>query len=85
MIDVKVKPRADDRFDIYLLIDGEPIMNSSQGYENIEDAHRVVYRCLASLAVWSKVVGVSPDFSVPEPIIMETTFRSGSKMTEQIR
>ncbi|WP_319456911.1 MULTISPECIES: hypothetical protein [unclassified Mycobacterium] len=87
MIKVEVKPRSDNKFDIYVS-DGdnkEPLLNSNQGYENVEDAERIAYRLLASLPVWSRVVGVSPDFTEAEPIILVTTYRDGKTRTEQIR
>lgn len=87
MIKVEVKPRADERYDAYITFDdnGEPWANTSQGYENVEDAERAVYRVLASLEVWSRVVGVSPALTEPEPVVMVTTYRNGKTRTEQIR
>lgn len=87
MIKVEVKPRADNRFDVYVSFseNDEPFVNSSQGYENVEDAQRAAYRVFASLSVWSHVVGVSPDFAIPEPIVMVTTYRDGKTKTETIR
>jgi len=87
MIRAEVRPRADNRFDIYVTFDenDEPFVNSSQGYENVEDAERAAKRAFASLHVWSKVVGVSPDFTEPEPIVLVTHYRNGKTKTEQIR
>lgn len=87
MIRVEVKPRKDNRYDVYVTFDDndEPFVNSSQGYENVEDAQRAVYRVFASLHVWSRVVGVSPDFTEAEPIAMVTHYRDGTTKTEQIR
>jgi hypothetical protein len=87
MIKVDVKPRDDNKFDIYVS-DGnnkEPLLNSNQGYENVEDAERIAYRLLSSLHVWSTVVGVQPDFKTAEPIVLVTTYRDGKTRTEQIR
>ncbi|MEV5360598.1 hypothetical protein AB0K45_09665 [Micrococcus luteus] len=39
---VEVKPRGDNRFDIYVGDFGDAYLNSSQGYENVEDAVRIV-------------------------------------------
>jgi hypothetical protein len=87
VIKVEVKPRKDDRYDVYVTFNeaDEPFVNSSQGYENVEDAERAAYRAFASLSVWSRVVGVAPDFTEPEPIVMVTTYRTGKTRTEQIR
>lgn len=84
---VEVKPRQDDKYDIYLIDanNGEPLLNSNQGYENVEEAERIAYRVFASLHVWSGVVGVSPDMQTAEPIVMVTRYRDGSTRTEQIR
>lgn len=87
MIKVEVRPRADNKYDAYITFEdnGEQWANTSQGYENVEDAQRSVYRVLASLQKWSEVVGVSPAFTTPEPIVMVTTYRDGKTKTEQIR
>lgn len=41
---IEVKPREDDRYDIYVGDEGDQFVNSSQGYENPEDAVAIVRR-----------------------------------------
>lgn len=46
-IAVHIKPRADRKYDIYTAhqsVAGEPLVNSSQGYENQADAERIARR-----------------------------------------
>lgn len=47
MIEVRIKPRTDRRYDIHVYngsISGELLVHSSQGYENAADAESIVRR-----------------------------------------
>lgn len=52
MIDVEVKPRADKRYDIYVrqTLGDEPLVNSSQGYENRAEAVYIARKLFAAKA-----------------------------------
>lgn len=70
MIRVDVKPRQDNKFDITIADDnGHTLLNSDQGYENVEDAVAVVRRVFAHGAA----------------AVMRVEFRDGKTHTEQLR
>lgn len=50
-IQVTVKPRQDDLYDIYVGDEGDHFVNSDQGYANVEDAERVARRLWPPLAL----------------------------------
>jgi hypothetical protein len=83
-----VEPNAlEGTYDIY--VDdgnsGNRLLFSNQGYENVAFAQRLVKRLFGSKAVWSETVGVSPDFTVLEPVVLVTHYADGKSKTEQIR
>lgn len=76
MIRVNVRPRADDKFDIYVAADnGEELLNSSQGYENVEDAEKIVRRLFGKVGLTGET----------QTVALVTTYRDGKTKTEQIR
>ena len=76
MIKATVKPRHDNRFDIYLTSDnGELLLNSNQGYENVEDAERIVRRLFAPVQLTGQ----------PQTVALRVEYRDGKTKTEQIR
>ena len=76
MIKATVKPREDNRFDIYLSTDnGELLLSSNQGYENVEDAERIVRRLFAPVQLTG----------LPQTVVMRTEYRNGKTKTEQVR
>lgn len=75
MIKVEVKPRHDNRFDIWLSADnGELLLSSNQGYENVEDAERIVHRLFSRVQVTGE----------QQRVVLTTTYRDGRQHTEQI-
>lgn len=50
-INVTVKPRQDDLFDIWVGDEGDHFVASSQGYANVEDAERIVRRMWPPIAL----------------------------------
>ncbi|WP_283612367.1 hypothetical protein [Mycolicibacterium poriferae] len=79
MILVEVKPRDDGRYDIYVSEDGEPYVNSSQGYENVEDAERIARKLFAGPAFSMGGEQITP------PVTLRTKYRTGQTKTEQLR
>jgi hypothetical protein len=82
MIVAKVKPRSDNKFDIYVEDrNGEPLLNSNQGYENVEDAEQIVRRLFGA--------GGSPVESDlhhrADPVVLTVQYRDGTTKTEQLR
>ena len=76
MIRVDIKPRHDNRFDIHVSADnGEQLLNSSQGYENVEDAERVVRRLFGPVLVDGRL----------QTVALRVEYRDGKTKTEQIR
>lgn len=79
MIKVDIRPRQDDLYDIYVC-DGnnaEPLLNSSQGYENPQHPEQLARRLFGSST------GVfSPD---DEAVALHVTYRDGTSKTERIR
>lgn len=76
MIRVEVRPRADNRFDIYVADDnGNELLNSNQGYENVEDAEHVARR------LFGRVVATGE----AQTVALQVTYRDGKTKTEQIR
>lgn len=71
MIKVEIKPRQDNLFDIWVhAANGELLLHSSQGYENVEDAERVA-RLL-----------FMPDSTA---VALRIEYRNGKTKTEQLR
>lgn len=84
MISVTVKPRSDNRFDIYVHAEnGELLMNSSQGYENVEDAERIAHLCFG-LAFRHDDTGIlnAPEW---EPARLTVEYRDGRVKSEVLR
>lgn len=77
MIRVDVKPRSDNKFDIYVSEDGEPLLNSNQGYENVEDAIAVARRLFGPVQFSGK--------AADRAIALRVQFRDGTTHTEQLR
>lgn len=76
MILVEVKPRADERYDIYVGDEGDAFLNSSQGYERAIDAEAIVR------LLWPP----TPTGNHPVvPILLKVTYRDGTTKTEQLR
>lgn len=82
MIAVHIKPRTDNRFDIYIYdraIDAELLVFSNQGYENAVAAERIARRLF--------LPGVHTGEAVckPEPVELTITYRDGTTRCEMIR
>lgn len=76
MINVTVKSRQDNRFDIWVAADnGEQLFNSNQGYENVEDAERVVRRAFGPVGVTGELQTVN----------LTVEYRDGKIKREKIR
>lgn len=84
MIQVTVKPRADNRFDIYVHAkNGELLLNSSQGYENVEDAEAVARRCFSSI---DHDASTKEGVAMPNvPVQLTVEYRTGDVKAERIR
>lgn len=77
MIRVDIKPRQDDRYDIYVSDDnGNALLNSNQGYENVEDAEKVARRLFGRPVVLTGAV---------QTVALRVEYRSGKTKTEQLR
>lgn len=75
-INVAVKPRGDNRFDIYVADDnGCELLNSSQGYENVEDAEQVVRRLFGPVVATGQA----------QTVELHLEYRDGTTKTEQLR
>lgn len=90
MIRVEVKPRFDSKYDFYISEDGEPYCNSSQGYENVEDAERTVRKMWPQLPDCCEPACClhDPDglqATKPEAVVLVVRYRGGKTKTEQIR
>lgn len=100
MITIKVKPRQDDLYDIYVGDPGDHFLNSDQGYSNVEDAVAIVHRCfppapsvdeLAAQAqalkadIPRKYIEAILMMLAAEPVILLITYRDGTTRTEQLR
>lgn len=89
MILAEVKPREDGKYDIYVSEDGEPYVNSSQGYENVEDAEALARK------LWPKLPDCcepgcclhNPQHGDPAPerVVLRVKYRNGQTKTEQLR
>ena len=76
MIRVDIKPRQDDRYDIYVSDDnGNALLNSNQGYENVEDAEKVARRLFGPVVLTGAV----------QTVALRVEYRSGKPKTEQLR
>lgn len=76
MIRVDIKPRQDDRYDIYVSDDnGNALLNSNQGYENVEDAEKVAWRLFGPVVLTGAV----------QTVALRVEYRSGKTKTEQLR
>lgn len=76
MIRVDIKPRQDDRYDIYVSDDnGNALLNSNQGYENVEDAEKVARRLFSPVVLTGGV----------QTVALRVEYRSGKTKTEQLR
>lgn len=76
MIRIEVKPRQDNLFDIWVHADnGEVLLHSSQGYENVEDAVKIVRRIFGPVKVTEK----------PQTVALRIKYRNGKTHTEQLR
>lgn len=76
---VDIKPRQDNRFDIYVSDDnGDQLLNSNQGYENVEDAKNVARR------LFGKETFI-PGFKVDNSVRLTVHYRDGDTKSEQIR
>ncbi|MGA5467154.1 hypothetical protein [Mycobacterium sp. NPDC050041] len=76
MIRIDVKPRSDNKFDIYVTDDnGTPLLNSSQGYANVEDAEWIVRRLFGRVAATGE----------PQTVALRVEYRNGKTKTEQLR
>ena len=76
MIRVDIKPRQDDRYDIYVSDDnGNALLNSNQGYENVEDAEKVARRLFGPGVLTGAV----------QTVALRVEYRSGKTKTEQLR
>lgn len=77
MIRIDVKPRKDNKFDIYVFgANGTQLFNSSQGYENAEDAVEIVRKVFGP-PQWGK--------AADQALALKVTFRDGTTHTEQLR
>lgn len=85
MILVEIRPRQDDLFDIWVIgANGEVLLNSSQGYENSEDAEAIARKLFGSVdheASHKAGFGVANT----EPVALRITYRTGKTHTEQLR
>lgn len=100
MIRVDIKPRQDDRYDIYVSDDnGNALLNSNQGYENVEDAERVVRNLWPPLPTVD-ALGMEPDdrdvigltlegaalvLAHLRPVHLTVEYRDGRVKSEQLR
>lgn len=76
MIRVVVKPRSDNKFDVHIADDnGNLLLSSDQGYENVEDAEKVVRR------IFSLVAAVGSE----QAVVLRVEYRNGKTKTEQLR
>jgi len=97
---VEIKPRQDDLFDIWAGDEGDHLVNSHQGYENVEDAVKIARRLFAAderVAEALRFIGEYGDVgnivaSIAdilrgdvEPVALRITYRTGKTHTEQIR
>lgn len=91
MIAVHIKPRSDGRYDIYVSdrsIDGEPLLNSNQGYERAIDAETVVRRLFGSMPrpvadpVGTSIPAIKAD---SEHVDLTVTYLDGTGRHEMIR
>lgn len=76
MIRVEVKTRQDNLFDIWVHAEnGELLLHSSQGYENVEDAEKIARRIFGDVQLTGK----------PQTVALRVTYRDGKTKTEQLR
>jgi hypothetical protein len=76
MIKVTVKPRRDNKFDVHIADDnGNELLSSNQGYENVEDAEKVVRRIFSLVAATDK----------EQSVVLRVEYRNGKTKTEQLR
>ncbi|MGV0793051.1 hypothetical protein [Mycolicibacterium sp. XJ1819] len=76
MIRVTVEPRRDNKFDITVADDnGHVLLNSDQGYENVEDAIAVVRRLFGPVVATGQI----------QTVALRVEFRDGKTHTEQLR
>lgn len=100
MITIKVKPRQDDLYDIYVGDAGDHFVNSDQGYSNVEDAVAIVHRLwppamsVEELAAYvskrsvdipRKYIEALTALQATEPVALQITYRDGTTKTEQLR
>lgn len=90
MINVEVRQRQDDRWDIYVSDGGnhEPLLNSSQGYENEGAARAIAVRLFGGRPAQRterERRPSTPRRSYPEPVDLIITKRDGVKTRTVIR
>jgi len=82
MTDIVIRPRADEKYDIYVIADnGEPLLNSSQGYSRAADAEDVVRMLFGGGA--SPVPTPLHDYA--EPLKLTVEYRDGRVKSEVLR
>jgi hypothetical protein len=84
LIRVDVKPRQDNLFDIWVhAANGAVLLNSSQGYENVEDAESIARLLFGTRSVANDAGTGTVTESAP--VALKVTYRDGKTKTEQIR
>ena len=78
MILVDIRPRQDDKYDMYVGDEGDHFVNSNQGYERAEDCIAIARR------LWPKGTG-SFGSEVADSIYLRVTYRDGRTWTERLR
>lgn len=85
MIRVEIKPRQDNLFDIWVhAANGELLVHSSQGYENVEDVEAVARLLFGSQPVANEAWVTGTELKT-EPVAMRVEYRNGKTKTEQLR
>lgn len=81
MIKVKIEPRnGDGLYEIHVGDAGDNFLVSHQGYENVEDAERIVRR----LFVFDNRV-LDPSLPAPEHVDLSVRYRNGKGKHEMLR
>lgn len=55
MIRVEIRPRQDDKYDMYVGDEGDHFANSDQGYENVEDVIEIARRLWPPLPTFGDI------------------------------